>query len=70
LKRVFAGIILLVIATTQMSAQSKTKKYNKLDIKMFPKAAAGQKQYYIQVPIEPNEDELKPKLCNTNPRIG
>ena len=40
-------------------SQKKVEKYEKLDISMYPKAKTGDKQVYIQLPVEKNEDALK-----------
>ena len=40
-------------------AQKKTKKFEKLQIEMFPKAKDGYKMVYIQLPVEKNENDLK-----------
>jgi ecotin len=55
----FTILLGLLAHSNNIDAQGKMKKYNKLEINMFPKAKAGEKQVYIQVPIETNENDLK-----------
>ncbi len=42
-----------------MAQQKKEPQYDKLEIKMFPKAKEGFKQVYFQLPIEADENALK-----------
>lgn len=57
LKIVATGLVLMT--SISLSAQKKIEKYEKLEIKMFPKAKKGYKQVYIQLPIAKNENDLK-----------
>lgn len=50
--------LVLTVGIT-ISAQKKIEKFEKLEIKMFPKAKEGFKQVYIQLPIAENENDLK-----------
>lgn len=60
IKTVLTGLVVLICISS--FAQKKTEKYKKLEIEMFPKAKAGYKQTYFQVPIEENEEDLKIQL--------
>jgi ecotin len=43
-------------------AQKQQKRFEKLDISMYPKTMQGYKQIVIQLPIEKNEENLKIEL--------
>jgi ecotin len=56
-KTIILGLMLMV--GTNIFAQKKAEKFDKLQIEMFPKAKEGFKQVYIQLPIAKNEGDLK-----------
>ncbi len=53
---------LILLTNTTNSVAQKQMKYEKLDISMFPVAEEGFKQVYIQLPILPNEENLKVEI--------
>jgi len=56
-KTIILGFMLVV--GTNIFAQKKAEKFEKLQIEMFPKAKEGFKQVYIQLPVAKNERDLK-----------
>jgi ecotin len=56
-KTIITGLMMFV--GVNAFAQKKAKKFEKLQIEMFPKAKEGYKQVYIQLPIAKNESDLK-----------
>ncbi len=56
-KTIILGFMLVV--GTNIFAQKKAEKFEKLQIEMFPKAKEGFKQVYIQLPVAKNEGDLK-----------
>lgn len=73
-------IALTMLSTSRLAfAQTKTEKFVKLDISMYPKVKKGYKQLIIQLPVEENENDLKIELfigleklvdCNYHTVIG
>jgi ecotin len=60
MKRLILIIALAAVsAISNLKAQNKTPKYEKLEIEMFPRPKIGYKQLYIQVPVEKNEEDFK-----------
>ena len=60
------AIIITTLTTMLLAsnaiAQKQQKKFEKLDISMYPKTMQGYKQIVIQLPIEKNEENLKIEL--------
>ncbi|EJL69180.1 serine protease inhibitor ecotin [Chryseobacterium populi] len=56
-KTLMMGLVMLM--GVNAFAQNKADKFEKLEIKMFPKAKEGYKQVYIQLPVAKNENDLK-----------
>ncbi len=60
MKKIALMMILSAFAISMsMNAQTKAAKYEKLDLKMYPKAKDGYRMVYIQVPVKANENDYK-----------